>query len=261
MKKFMSLLLIVNLCFPLFTGCSNKDDLSSKRITEKTVEDGKLTPPAGDYTYIEKGDTVSDFFKYSFADEGLPDEYSMSGYDGLEYTFDDVKVYDSVSASPIKESECEKITGKKSDKTLYKENSFILIDMTATYNKPKSSNFDEIMFRMEFEGTYMIGDGFKEHDPDEFAYPYADPIMMYFSERPQKGDVNLDGNTLNLEDDGNVCRKTLKSGDSIKFQIGVLAKKDLVDEKNVFLYLRFRETPEKGNPVPLVDVLGRYNNE
>ena len=85
--------------------------------------------------------------------------------------------------------------------------------------------------------------------------------MMYFSERPQKGDVNLDGNTLNLEDDGNVCRKTLKSGDSIKFQIGVLAKKDLVDEKNVFLYLRFRETPEKGNPVPLVDVLGRYNNE
>ena len=36
---------------------------------------------------------------------------------------------------------------------------------------------------------------------------------------------------------------------------------DLVDEKNVFLYLRFRETPEKGNPVPLVDVLGRYNNE
>ena len=55
--------------------------------------------------------------------------------------------------------------------------------------------------------------------------------------------------------------ETLKSGDSIKFQIGVLAKKDLVDEKNVFLYLRFRETPEKGNPVPLVDVLGRYNNE
>jgi hypothetical protein len=84
---------------------------------------------------------------------------------------------------------------------------------------------------------------------------------MYFSERPQKGDVNLDGNTLSLEDDGNVCRKVLKSGDSIKFQIGVLVKKDLVDEKNVFLYLRFRETPEKGNPVPLVDILGRYNNE
>lgn len=269
MNKYISLFLTFVLIVVFITGCSegsNVDETHNNTTdvvtsVDSTSKNDALTPPIGDYTYIQKGDTVSDYFKYSFADYGMPDEYSMDGYEGLEYTFDNVTVYESVSASPIKYEACEKNLTDYSDAELYENNSFILIDMTATYNKPENSDRDRIMFRMEFEGIKMSGEGYEEHNPKEFLYPYTEPKLMYFSERPQEGDVDLDGNALSLSDDGNVCRTALSSGDSLKFQIGILAKKDLVDEKNVFLFLRKSETPEKGNPVPLVDVLGRYDNE
>ena len=48
-------------------------------------------------------------------------------------------------------------------------------------------------------------------------------ILIYFSEHPQIGDVDLEGEPIDLINDANVCRTILKNGDSLSFQIGIVS--------------------------------------
>ncbi len=259
------LLLPVALCTVLINGCSYKaiDDAIHNVVDPNAALTGApveaVTVPDDGYTYIEVGESLPDYYKFSYADFGEPNLYAEQGYKGLVYTINKATVYDSVIDSPISPEDCEPIWYDENDALAYEKNAFILVDITATYNNESGNpDFDEIMFRMELEGFYRWGEGYKKYADDFFIQPYTDPTRIYFSERPLEGDVDLDGREIDLESDSNVCRKPLKSGESIDFQIGILTKQELIDDKNVFLYMRAMEPPEKGNPIYAVDLLGRF---
>lgn len=263
MKKTLSLFLSIFLCIAFITGCSYKelDDKIQQQINQDSAPETIEAEPIPDdgYTYIEEGETIPDYYKYTFADYDLPDEFNESGYKGLIYKFNGAEVYDSVNDSPISINDCEAIWGDENDIVAYEKNAFILVNMTAVYNNESGDpDNDEIMFRMEFDGMYRWGDGYKEYNANDFEAPYTDPMRIYFSERPKTGDVNLEGKEIDLETEANLCRKSLKSGESIDFQIGILTKKELIEDENVFMFLRYRESPETGNPVYAVDLLGRF---
>lgn len=266
MKKVISVILLTCLALNLATGCSYKkiDEAIKKQIDDQDApeEITQVPPDENDFTFIEQGGSLPDYYKYSYADYGLPDEYEETGYKGLTYTFNGAKVYDSIKDSPISVDDCSPLLLDIDDDQAYKNNAFILVDMTAKYNNESNDpDMDEIMPPMEFDGTYLTGDGYKEYTEKELDPPYTDPMRVYFSERPKEGDVDIDGNKLDLDSQANVFRKPIKSGKSVDFQVGILVKKDFIDDNNVFMFLRFREPPEKGNPVYLLDLLGRFSNE
>ena len=267
MKKLIIFVLLIVLCVNIMSACSYKkieDSISRGFTTEKIEETVAYNTADEQYRYVEQGDSFPDYFKYTIKDYGYPDEYVEYGIRGLIYTFNNVQIFESIYDSPISKDECYQDVFEPSVfGQILENNAFLLVDITASYDSQNDdSSDDEIMFRMEFEGDYHFGDNYKGYSDDDFFPPYTNPVLIYFSEHPQIGDVDLEGEPIDLINDANVCRTILKNGDSLSFQIGIVSKKELIEDKNIFLYMHhLRDTQEKSNPVISVDLLGRFKND
>lgn len=212
--------------------------------------------------YVGIDETFSDY--YSYTDEF--DELQESGIKGLTYTLKNVSVYDSINDSPINPDDCRyKNFGETFDEII-KYNSFVLVEMTATYEKNIKSDSDMIQPILEFSERYHIGDGFKEFHPStendklgKEEYTSIDPYIVYFSEQPIEGDKDINGNLIDINKSGNWFRTPLKNGESIDFQLGIVCSKELINDKNLFLNHRY-ETPPSDEPVYQIDLFGRLAN-
>lgn len=220
--------------------------------------------------YIEENEKFPDYYTYSFSLDGTVSE---NGIKGLTFKFNQASVYDSIKDSPIGTDDCNRLTELISSNGIFNngvfENSFVLVDMTAYYEKENDAQPNEIQFCMDLDAVNKGGESFKEFQPSTYQNDQAtddfssiNPSLVYFSHAPKKGDKDLRGNEIDLIHDANKCRTPLKSGESLDFQLGILVSKQLIEDNNLFLINRYYDKPEDSDsPIYYVDLLGRFINE
>ena len=215
--------------------------------------------------YIEENEEFPDYYTYTSSLDGTVFE---EGVKGLTFRFNQASVYDSMKNSPIGTEDCNRLTELISNNGIF-ENNFVLVDMTAYYEKEDDAQPNEIQFRMDLDAVNKSGEGFIEFHPSSYQngqvvddFSSINPSLVYFSHAPKKGDKDLSGNEIDLIHDANICRTPLKSGESLDFQIGILVSKQLVEDNNLFLINRYYDKPEdSAAPIFYVDLLGRFINE
>lgn len=275
MKKhlFIATILIV----PFLFGCSYSkiDNTLQEKINDElnstvTMDDENgITRDVDDtpinyegITYVGIGDSISDY--YCYTDQF--GEINKFGINGLTYTLKKVSVYDSINNSSITPEMCKYIDFGDSFNEMTKFNSFIVAEMSASYNKSSENDDDAVQPIFEFDATYHIGDPFKDFHPstetdkpDKENYVSIEPYIVYFSEQPQSGDKDKNGNNIS-EKSANWFRAILKDGETVDFKIGIICSPDLIEDKNVFLAHRFQTSPSD-EPVYQFDLLGGIINE
>lgn len=271
MKRFYGLLLVsafVLVSVFAFSSCSYSelDSALNEKVhnnQESIAEQNQQLIGSG-VVYIREGEMFSDYFALS--DLSLED-----GIKGLNFTFNKATVYDTIYDSPISTDECRhgfEFSTENLNNGIA-ENAFVLVDMTAHYEKTEETQPDKIQFLMCLDVIYKAGEGFKEFQPSTFQnggatndFSSINPTILYFSEQPKEGDKDLNENEIDLIHQSNKCRTPLENGKSLDFQIGILVPKELIEDKNLFLINRFEEVPEGADtPIYYVDLLGRFQNE
>lgn len=264
MKKTALVFLAI---FVFMSGCSYKgfDDriqrsTAPNETTQITLDNGLTiavemieTKPAdeGDISYISIGDSFSDSYEYI----NMGGNVIFSGIDGLVYVVNNVMVYDSFFDSGI-----------DSDETMlpyverYSENnSFIVVEMTATYNNPTDdSSKDSILGYFSWSGMIRYGEGYEGEDEIESGSIY--PEVMYFSDHPREGDVDSFGQAFNVNNDYMYYRYPLQDGCSYEIVIGIMVAPELIERKNVFLSQFEKKPSDNSSPIIFVDILGRFGN-
>lgn len=261
-KKIVTAAILSSLLLGTAAGCSYTEvDTSIREVVQPESvpvpdEDPTLPTPEEGFTYIEIGESVPDYYEFTFPGG----ELAPNGIQGLSYTLDSVTVYPTVYESGVPFSECHQFPdGEAATQEAYEKNNFILAKFTAYYENPTGDPAtDEIMFFNPFEGTYRWGEGYEEFSPN--GYADRDPYVVYFDKRVREGDTDLDGNPVDPIHQGNMCRESITTGGSVEFQIGVLASSKLVEQNNVFLYMTYSEPPSD-KPIYYIDLLGRFADE
>jgi len=276
MKKLLILLLITPLSL---TACnySEIDNAIDDKIHNKPdeiVSDSMFMDENGNKLRVDiPKDVECDKIIYvgcngSFSDHyifTMPDGSSFKeGVEGLNYTINEVSVYESINDSKIKESDCSYSFG--GDDTFFeacKYNSFVLVDISAEYT-PTELQSDTIQFRMDLTPYYQGGEDFLEFHPSTFInsedFSSINPALVYFSEQPKEGDCDLNGNPIDLIHSANVCRTPLSVGEKVNFQLGILCSSKLIEDRNLFLINRFSD-PVDNQSIYYVDLLGRFIDE
>lgn len=219
--------------------------------------------------YIEENGIFPDYYTFTYSSDNSVFE---DGIKGLSFKFNKATVYDTINDSPIKTDECGMGFDLLSSENINNgilENNFVLVDMTAYYEKEDETQPDAIQFFMCMDVTYKGGENFKEFQPSTFQngqatddYSSINPIIQYFSEQPKKGDKDLSGNEIDLIHNSNMCRTPLKNGESLDFQLGIIVSEKLTEDKNLFLINRLSDVPEDSDsPIYYVDLIGRFINE
>lgn len=263
--KIVSVMLI---CMLLLSGCSYKelDDriqraTSPNKTTQITLDNGStisvemvesIPADEGDINYVSIGDSFSD--SYEYIDQG--GNVVSSGIDGLAYVVNNVTVYDSFFESGIDQDETMAPYVEK-----YSENNnFIVVEMTATYNNPTDdSSKDSILGYFGWSGMIRYGEGYEGEDEVSRGTIYPD--VMYFSEHPHEGDLDIFDQPFEVSHDYLYYSYPLQDGCSYEIVIGIMAAPELIERKNVFLS-RFEKKPsESGDAIVFVDLLGRFADD
>lgn len=238
----------------VMSGCKRQNNMPNNEKMLKGVNNFKekysINYPEGeDVIFVHPGDVMKDYYEYE-----IDGQVFSVGSPNLEYIFQNAVVYDSIEDSPISKTECHVIGYDENySKKQYDNNSFIVVDMTIS-NTSSEENPENILPIMEFFATPRLGEGYKKFVKDDKNIL---PIIVYFSESPREGDKNSEGELIDIEKSKNLFRKELLPGESIDFRLGILVSTKLIEQKNVFLYLRFDEKIGD-KPIYYVDLLGRY---
>lgn len=186
-----------------------------------------MAPPEEDnIQYKQMGDTFSGFV--AFTDAG--GDTDVKGTEGLDYTLNAVKVYDSIFDAPVDLYGYLLADGDPDpNDDLLKNNAFLLIDVTASYTAAAGGQEETMADMGEFSGTYLREKGNadfadRRHDGE------VEPVFAYFSGRPAKDDPELDYQH-------NSSSYMIQSGETKTFQIGLLCAPEFIESKNVYLEL------------------------
>lgn len=182
-------------------------------------------PEEDEIEYKQIGDTFAGFVTCTTADGDTIEK----GTQGLEYTLNAVKVYDSIFGAQVDLYGCLFADDDPNEDDLLKNNAFLLMDVTASYTAAAGGQ-EEIKAEMEeFSGAYLLTKGNadfgdRRHDGE------LEPVFAYFSGRPAKDDPKLD-----YQNDASSYM--IQSGETKTFQIGLLCAPEFIASKNVYLEL------------------------
>ena len=184
-----------------------------------------------DVNYVEFGDTFSDYYEFISADGRFN---HVDGIKGLDYKIDSATVYDSVGESGL---EGVKFTDA------YAGCKFIVLDMTATYNRPDSSAPEAVQPYFTWSPMVM------QSKLSEGAGPNFSTEIAYLSETPREGDINIaTGEPFTVGKDGAHFRTPISDGSSLSFKVGLYASDELIESGNLYLcrfvFRTFAEEPK-----------------
>lgn len=238
------------------SGCSYKDldNAINKRINpdeNETVAVKQITE--NDMHFVKQGESIPDYYEY--IDESGQNVYD--GIKGLEYKINNVKIYKTIYDAKVDTNECDGVFNDQ--KSVWKNNKFILVDATAFYTGNKKHLDKKTMLYLDFFADYRKDDNyptFKEALPNNSA-----PHLVYFSEHANDGDINVNTEEkMTKNEDYYMFRKSAKNGDTINFKLGIVVSDELVKQNNVFLFLHY-SMPPANDPIYCVDLLGEFSNE
>ena len=269
--KLFSLLLALSV---LFSGCSASAINDALKNTVKENKDSASQTVVGTYIESEANSEDSSSKTESASDDekGIGESFEAAidyetedgekvtvGKKGLSYSFNSYEIYDNFFESGLEfrapmleyDFETEKYYLPESKENVYKNNMFILVDMSATYNAPENGKEEIIADTYnDIIGWYMANK-MPENWLDEFVALRESGTLVT--------DVQVCYNSLSpLPEDGlypdhdHMFDLPLKDGESKSFQIGIRCWGKFVEYKNVYLnILNF-------NPGALEGYDGRY---
>lgn len=258
LKQKLLALTMASLLILTASGCSYReiDDAIQKEMKENTPEggidgytsDGRafniLEPiPKDSATYKGIGESFPAYAQYTDS-EG---ELIETGIDGLEYTLNDVIVYDSITEAPITRDECMEV-----EEESLNGNSFILVDMTAKYTAPEQGEDEVIATTTDLTAIYMDGKG-NDNFEERKSINNLPPYPIYFSAHPKKGDERLDY-------EHNYFSYIIKNGETLNFKLGILTGKEFIESKNIIIMVNGQDTYVEGYPYQYFDLFSKKSD-
>lgn len=251
MKKMMVSIAMLTAVLLLLPGCSYKelDDKIQQQTEQKEGGIDRYTSEGR--AYIEMEPVPEETMQFKGVGGNFPsyvkclDESGNeveAGIDGLEYTLNQVTVYPSVFDSPIPIEECT-----TDNQEILENNIFLLVDLTAHYTAPSRGEAEVIPTIQELNPLYLEERGnakFEERKSESNSPPYT----IYFSGHPTEDDERLDP-------EHQYSCYIIADGDSLEFQLGIVAGKELVDSKNVFLQVSGQDIYMEGCVYQYFDLL------
>lgn len=230
-KFAVAIMLLLGICLMCF-GCSYKgfeDNIKESwdkfslgeeseivlsevqpKVDTESAEEYEIStsfPWDSQITFAAVGESLSDY--YELTSDGI-DEIITSGTKGLEYTVQDVKIYQNFYETGISKSDIININEGDLSNSM-----FMLVDVLIEFSSNDTATKERITIDLDAT-TDMDSNGkvypkiiyFSEHPTDSRE---ADPIHQYFT------------------------MPSLVSGEESNIQIGILSQAEFVNEKRVFL--------------------------
>lgn len=175
-------------------------------------------------TFKGVGDTFEGWIKIS---DGEYEE--VRGTVGVYYTLNSVKVYDSINDAELD----PKGTIALESKEVLDNNTFILCDFTAYYEKPENGNDTVRGSADQFIPEFLL-----EKSEDKTLYEQETelenfiPYVVYCSNMPKGDDQELLNSNQGF-------RYVINDGESFNFQVGLVAGEKFTKDNNVYLMVNY----------------------
>lgn len=187
--------------------------------------------PAGDGAVETKGvgESISGYKSFTIHYEDGTESTIQRGVEGLTYTLEGVKVYDSITEAGVD------MYGCTVDSADILARPFVLVELKADYAAPAEGEEQVIADANDLTPLLRM-------DKLEAGSEPAFPALGYFSLRPKEGDARLDSQH-------NAFCYVIKDGESLTFQLGIFCDRALIDGKNVYLEVNAVPAPPEGGTV------------
>lgn len=243
--KFSTLGLLLSASI-ILSGCSYKDfdDKVQGALQDSPQSIGGVdgyTPDGRPYAEISLlsedqiefkgiGESIPDYKSFTIIDDTVETPIER-GVKGLTYTLEAVQTFSNFSDSNVDSYGCI-----LDDKNMLETNSFILVDIKASYVAPSDGPNEIMADASDLSGMFLTS---KLSTPVQEAQK---PYVGYFSLRPERDDPRLDYQHQPF------CYY-IKDGTTINFQLGVFCEQEYIDAKNVFLEVNEVPQPNEGTHV------------
>ena len=257
MKKIkITLALLITVL--ILSGCSVTAINDALKNTAKENKDSVSQPTVGTYIESESEDAENSSSKTeskSDNEKGTGESFDAAidyetedgekvtvGKKGLSYTFNSYEIYDNFFESGLDfrasmleyDFETEKYYLTESKESVYKNNMFILVDMTATYNAPEGGaerieiHITNDIIARNYSGTIP------EELMEEFISLRDNNIIVVYPNVNYLSTVPLPENGL-FPDHDVLMANFLNDGEELNFQIGIICWEKFVEDKDLYL--------------------------
>ena len=258
-QKYRVLCLLLVVLF-LFSGCSATAINDALKNTAKENKDSVSQTVVGTYFESESNseNSISKTESKSDNEKGTGESFEAAidyvtedgekvtvGKKGLSYTFNSYEIYENFFESGLEftapmleyDFETEKYYLSEINENCYKNNMFILVDMTATYHAPENGK-EEII-----ANTYNDIIGWS-NSKKKMPEGWLDEFIALRESGTLVTDVQVCYNSISpLPEDGlypdhdHMFDLPLKDGESKSFQIGIICWEKFVEYESVYLQI------------------------
>ena len=204
---------------------------SGPESTAPDSEAGSAPEPSGKSETEIKGvgGSISGYKSFTIHYEDDTESAIERGVEGLTYTLEGVKVYDSITESGVD------MYGCTVDSEDILARTFVLVELKADYAAPDGGETEVIADANDLT-PLLLTDKLEEGSEPAF------PALGYFSLRPEEGDAKLDSQHQAY------CY-VIKDGESLTLQLGIFCDRALIDAKNLYLEVNVVPAPPDGGTV------------
>lgn len=202
--------------------------------SESTAPDSEVGPdsePTDKTETVTKGtgESISGYKSFTIHYEDGTETAIERSVEGLTYTLEGVKVFDSIEDAGVDMYGCT----VDSEDILARP--FVLAELKADYTAPAGGELEVIADANDLTPLLLT-------DKLEAGSEPAFPALGYFSLRPKEGDSKLDSQHQAY------CY-LIKDGESVTFQLGIFCDRALIDAKNLYLEVNAVPAPPDGGTV------------
>ena len=154
---------------------------------------------------------------------------NVRGTEGVYYTLNSVQIYDSINDAELDPNG----TIAMESKEVLDNNTFILCDFTAYYEKPENGNDTVRGSADQFIPEFLL-----EKSEDKTLYEQETelenfvPYVVYCSDMPKGDDQELLNSNQGF-------RYVINDGESFNFQVGLVAGEKFTNDNNVYLMINY----------------------
>ena len=175
------------------------------------------------------GESISGYKSFTIHFEDGTESVIERGVEGLTYTLQGAKVYDSIASAGVD------LYGCTVDSEDILARPFVLVELKADYAAPAGGQTEVIADANDLTPLLLT-------DKLDAGSEPAFPALGYFSLRPKEGDAKLDSQH-------NAFCYIIKDGESVTFQLGIFCDQTLIDAKNLYLEVNAVPAPPDGGTV------------
>lgn len=161
------------------------------------------------------GESISGYKSFTIHYEDGTESAIQRGVEGLTYTLQGAKVYDSIASAGVD------LYGCTVDSEDILARPFVLVELKAEYAAPAGAP-EEVIADANDLTPLLLTDKLEEGSQPNF------PVLGYFSLRPKEGDAKLDSQHQAY------CY-IIRDGESLTLQLGIFCDQTLIDAKNLYL--------------------------